>query len=39
MQKKILMVDDSSMIRLVVTKAAKKAGYEVVCATNGKEGL
>jgi two-component system chemotaxis response regulator CheY len=37
--KKILIVDDSAMIRLVVTKAAKNAGYEVVDATNGKEGL
>lgn len=37
--KKILVVDDSSMIRLVVSKAAKKAGYEVIDACNGKEGL
>ena len=37
--KKILIVDDSSMIRLVVTKAAKKAGYDVLEASNGKEGL
>lgn len=37
--KKILIVDDSSMIRLVVTKAARKAGYEVIEASNGKEGL
>ena len=39
MSKTILVVDDSSMIRLVVTKAAKKAGYEIISATNGKEGL
>lgn len=39
MGKKILIVDDSSMIRLVVTKAAKKEGYEVVEAADGKEGL
>ena len=37
--KKILVVDDSSMIRLIVSKAAKKAGYEVVEATNGQEGI
>ena len=37
--KKILIVDDSSMIRLVVSKAAKKAGYDVIEASNGKEGL
>ncbi len=37
--KKILVVDDSSMIRLVVSKAAQKAGYEVIDASNGKEGL
>jgi len=37
--KKILIVDDSSMIRLVVSKAAKKAGYDIIEASNGKEGL
>lgn len=37
--KKILVVDDSSMIRLVVSKTAKKLGYEVVEASNGQEGL
>ena len=37
--KRILIVDDSSMIRLVVSKAAKKAGYDIVEASNGKEGL
>lgn len=37
--KRILIVDDSSMIRLVVSKAARKAGYDVVEASNGKEGL
>lgn len=37
--KKILVVDDSSMIRLIVSKAAGKAGYEIVEASNGKEGL
>lgn len=37
--KKILIVDDSSMIRMVVSKASKKAGYEVVTASDGQEGL
>lgn len=37
--KKILIVDDSSMIRLIVSKAAKKAGYDVVEASNGQEGI
>ena len=37
--KKILVVDDSSMIRLVVSKAAKKMNYNVIEATNGQEGL
>ena len=37
--KNILIVDDSSMIRFVVSKAAKKAGYGVIEASNGKEGL
>ena len=39
MAKKILMVDDSSMIRLIVSKAATKAGYDIVTATNGEDGL
>lgn len=39
MDKKILIVDDSIMIREVVSKSAKKAGYDVVCASNGQEGL
>lgn len=37
--KKILIVDDSSMIRHIVSKAARKAGYDVIEASNGKEGL
>ena len=37
--KKILIVDDSSMIRLIVSKAAKKSGYDVVEAANGQEGI
>jgi len=37
--KKILVVDDSSMIRLIVSKAAKKSGYDVVEASNGQEGI
>lgn len=39
MGKKILMVDDSAMIRSVVSKTAKRSGYEVFTATNGQEGL
>lgn len=39
MSKKILIVDDSSMVRLVVRKAANKEGYEVFEASNGQEGL
>jgi len=37
--KKILVVDDSSMIRLIVSKAARKLGYEVFEACNGQEGV
>lgn len=37
--KKILIVDDSSMIRLIVSKATRKAGYDVVEASNGQEGI
>jgi two-component system chemotaxis response regulator CheY len=37
--KKILVVDDSAMIRLIVSKATKKAGYQLVEASNGQEGV
>ena len=37
--KKILVVDDSSMIRHVVSKSSKNMGYEVIEASNGEEGL
>ena len=36
---KILIVDDSSLIRNVVSKAAKSLGHEVVTAENGEAGL
>jgi two-component system chemotaxis response regulator CheY len=39
MGKKILIVDDSSMIRFVVTKVAKKMGYDVIEANDGQAGL
>lgn len=39
MSKTILIIDDSSMVRLVVKKAANKGGYEVLEASNGQEGL
>lgn len=35
----ILVVDDSTMIRTEVTKALHTRGYEVLQATNGREGL
>lgn len=37
--KKILIVDDSKMIRHVVSKSSKNLGYETIEASNGKEGL
>jgi len=37
--KKILIVDDSSLIRSVASDATKEAGHEAVTATNGQEGL
>ena len=37
--KKILIVDDSTLIREVVSKTAKNAGYEVVSASDGQEAL
>jgi two-component system, chemotaxis family, chemotaxis protein CheY len=39
MAKKILIVDDSSLIRNVAQNAAVEAGYQVVLAANGAEGL
>jgi len=39
MAKKILIVDDASLIRNVAHKAAIEAGYETVLAENGEAGL
>ncbi len=39
MAKRVMIVDDSSLIRSVAQKAASGAGYDVVSATNGQEGL
>jgi two-component system chemotaxis response regulator CheY len=39
MAKKILVVDDASMIRNLASKQAINAGYEVVTAADGTEGL
>lgn len=39
MSKKILSIDDSKMVHMVVTKALKPLGVEVVTASNGEEGL
>ncbi len=36
---KILIVDDSSLIRSVAASAAKEAGHEPIVASNGLEGL
>jgi two-component system chemotaxis response regulator CheY len=38
-QKKIIVVDDSSVIRSQLSLALKAAGYQVVEAANGIEGL
>lgn len=35
----ILVIDDDPAIRLVLTKALKKQGYEVAVAKDGKEGI
>jgi two-component system chemotaxis response regulator CheY len=37
--KKVMCVDDSSTIRMLVKKALQPEGYEIVEAENGKEGL
>jgi two-component system, chemotaxis family, chemotaxis protein CheY len=39
MAKKILVVDDSAVIRQVEESVLGKAGYEVVCAGGGREGI
>jgi len=39
MAKKILIIDDEPNIVMVVTSRLKAAGYEVVNAVDGKEGL
>jgi len=39
MTKRILVVDDSSSVRTVAGIALREAGYEVVEAANGQEGL
>jgi two-component system chemotaxis response regulator CheY len=39
MAKTILVVDDASLIRSVAAKAAEGAGYNVVVAVDGKDGL
>lgn len=39
MAKKILLVDDSASVRQVAGIALRRAGYETLEATNGKEGL
>lgn len=36
---KILIVDDSPTLCLLMARALKKAGYEVITAPNGQEGL
>src|SRR5260370_39458397 len=36
---KILVVDDSPTLSLFITRALEKAGYRVITASNGNEGL
>lgn len=36
---KILIVDDSSLIRSVAASATQEAGHEAILATNGQEGI
>ncbi len=37
--KHVLVVDDNDLIRGVLTAVLKAAGYQVVCAANGREAL
>ncbi len=39
MAKKILIVDDSASVRMVARIALREKGYEVIEASNGREGL
>ena len=39
MSKKILSIDDSKMVHMVVAKTLKPLGLEVVTAANGEEGV
>ncbi|MDY6877415.1 MAG: response regulator [Chloroflexota bacterium] len=36
---KILVVDDSALMRRLIQKVLQTAGYEVICAADGQEGL
>ena len=36
---KVLVIDDSATICLIMARALRKAGYQVITASNGKEGL
>ena len=36
---KVLLVEDSKFLRVSTERALTKAGYEVVCAADGEEGL
>ena len=39
MSKKILSIDDSKMVHMVVAKTLKPLGVEIITATDGEEGL
>lgn len=39
MSKKILSIDDSKMVHMVVNKTLKPLGIEVITASNGEEGV
>lgn len=36
---RVLVVDDEELVRKLLNKVLRRAGYEVVLATNGKEGV
>jgi chemotaxis family two-component system response regulator PixH len=36
---KVLVIDDSATICLIMARALRKAGYQVITASNGKDGL
>ncbi len=35
----VLLIDDDDLLRETIQRRLQRSGYEVICATNGREGL